>query len=312
MNGITLSELRALDAVAEHGSFRAASTALGSSTSSLSHAVAGLEKRLGLRLFNRTTRSVALTEAGRAFLDEVRPALERIKAAVEGANSFRAKPAGTLRLNSSEAAFERIMDDMLTFLAAYPDMRIDAVCDGRLVDIVADGFDAGLRLAEAVPQDMVALPLGRDEQQVLVASPAYLEFAGRPNTPADLAHHECIRFRHAGGSLMRWELERDGTIDRLDPPGRLMLGGDRLVLDAAIGGAGIAFVTAWAAEAALADGRLQQILPDWSPPYPGLCLYYPKQRAVSAGLRAFVEHVKTRRSRERIASLPSALADPSH
>ncbi|MBX7489781.1 LysR family transcriptional regulator [Qipengyuania sp. GH25] len=295
MKGVTLSELRALDAVAQHGSFRAASTALGVSTSSLSHSVAGLERRLGIRLFNRTTRSVSLTEGGRSFLDEVRPALDLIEAAVESANSFRSKPAGTLRLNSSEAAFERIMPDMLSFLSKYPDMRIDAVCDGRLVDIVAHGFDAGLRLAEAVPQDMIALALGREEQQILVAAPAYLERAGRPAKPADLAHHECIRFRHAGGALMRWELERHGGVERLDPPGRLILGGDRLVLDAAIGGAGIAFVTAWAAEAALADGRLEQLLPEWTPPFAGLCLYYPRQRATSAGLRAFIDHLRSRR-----------------
>jgi DNA-binding transcriptional LysR family regulator len=298
MNGITLSELRALEAVASHGSFRAASTALGVSTSSLSHAVAGLEKRLGIRLFNRTTRSIALTEAGHTFLEDVRPALDRIAAAVEGANRHRSKPAGTLRLNSSDAAFERIMPDILSFLEAYPDMRVDAVCDGRLVDIVAEGFDAGLRLAEAVPQDMIGLSLGRDERQVIVASPAYLDRSGRPRQPADLAGHECIRFRHAGGSIMRWELERDGVAERIDPPGRLTLGGDRLVLDAAIGGAGIAYVTEWAAASALADGRLEMLLPEWTPPFPGLCLYYPRQKVASAGLRTFVDHLKTRQKRQ--------------
>jgi DNA-binding transcriptional LysR family regulator len=300
MSGITLAELRALDAVARHGSFRAASTALGVSTSSLSHSVAALEERLGIRLFNRTTRSVALTEAGGRFLDEVRPALERIGAAVEGANNFRTKPAGTLRLNGSEAAFERLLPDMISFLAEYSDMRIDAVCDGRLVDIVSEGFDAGLRLAESVPQDMIAFSLEQEEQQILVAAPAYLDRAGRPERPADLAQHECIRFRHAGGALMRWELERHGHIERLDPPGRLALTADRLVLDAAIGGAGIAFVTAWAAQTALADLQIEQIMSEWTSPFPGLCLYYPRQRAVSGGLRAFVDHLRVCRRQRQV------------
>jgi DNA-binding transcriptional LysR family regulator len=200
-----------------------------------------------------------------------------------------------LRLNGSEAAFERILPDILSYLAEFPDMRIDAVCDGRLVDIVADGFDAGLRLAEAVPQDMIALAVGRDEQQVLVASPAYLQHVGIPARPADLARHQCIRFRHAGGALMPWELERHGEIQRLNPPGRLKLGSDRLVLEAALDGAGIAFVTAWSAAAAIAEGRLVQIMEEWTPPFPGLCLYYPRQRAPSAGLRSFIAHLRGRR-----------------
>lgn len=290
-----MTELRALAAVARHRNFRAAGRSLSVSASSLSHAIAGLERRLGVRLFNRTTRSVALTDAGRDFLARVEPALREIEAAVETVNAHRARPAGALRLNGSEAGFERLMPHIVSFTAAFPEMTVDVVCEGRIVDIVAEGFDAGLRLAEAVPQDMIALTLGPEEQLIVVASPDYLARHGAPMTPTDLLRHACIRARLPSGAVLRWEFERRGQETRLDPPGRLTLGGDHLTLQAAVSGGGVAYVTAWSAAADLAAGRLVQVLADWTPAFPGLCLYYPRQRAPSAGLRAFLDHVRAMR-----------------
>lgn len=300
MSEPTLSELRALAAVAAHRNFRAAAAEVSTSPSALSHAVAGLERRLGVRLFNRTTRSVSLTDAGRDFLARVQPALAEIEAAVETVNRFRATPTGALRLNGSEGGFERLMPTIVSFTEAYPDMRVDAVVEGRIVDIVAEGFDAGVRLAECVPQDMVAVSLGQHEAMIVVASPAYIQTRGSPRTPADLHAHACVRARFPSGLPMRWEFERHGEVQRLDPPGRLTLGGDRLTLQAALAGAGLAWVTAWSAAPHLAAGRLTQVLADWTPPFEGLCLYYPKQRAPSAGLKAFVDHLNAAKKRETV------------
>ncbi len=300
MSEPTLSELRALAAVAAHRNFRAAAAEVSTSPSALSHAVAGLERRLGVRLFNRTTRSVALTDAGRDFLARVAPALAEIEAAVETVNRFRATPAGSLRLNGSEGGFERLMPTIVSFAEAYPDMRVEAVVEGRIVDIVAEGFDAGVRLAECVPQDMVAVSLGQDEAMIVVASPGYIQKRGVPRTPADLHAHDCIRARFPSGLPMRWEFERHGEVQRLDPPGRLTFGGDHLTLQAALAGAGLAWVTAWSAAPHLAAGRLTQVLADWTPPFEGLCLYYPRQRAPSAGLKAFVDHLREAKKRETV------------
>ncbi|WGM30247.1 LysR family transcriptional regulator [Brevundimonas sp. NIBR11] len=300
MSEPTLSELRALAAVAARRNFRAAAAEVSTSPSALSHAVAGLERRLGIRLFNRTTRSVSLTDAGRDFLARVAPALAEIEAAVETVNRFRATPTGCLRLNGSEGGFERLMPTIVSFTEAYPDMRVEAVVEGRIVDIVAEGFDAGVRLAECVPQDMVAVSLGQDEAMIVVASPCYIQKRGAPETPADLHAHDCIRARFPSGLPMRWEFERHGKVQRIEPQGRLTLGGDQLTLQAALAGAGLAWVTAWSAASHLADGRLTQVLADWTPPFEGLCLYYPKQRAPSTGLKAFVDHLNAAKKRESV------------
>src|SRR3984885_7400185 len=193
MSGLSLAELSALSAVATRRSFRAAAAELGVSPSSLSHAVASMERRLGVRLFNRTTRSVSLTEAGEGFLARVQPALREIADAVETVNRFRDTPAGLLRLNASEAAAERALPIVVSFMAAYPDMRIDLVSEGRMIDIVAGGFDAGLRHAEAVPQDMVSLSLGIEEARIVVGTPDYFAARGVPHAPADLFGHACVK-----------------------------------------------------------------------------------------------------------------------
>jgi DNA-binding transcriptional LysR family regulator len=297
MVGLALNELNGLMAVAAHRSFRAAAAELGVSPSSLSHAVASIERRLGVRLFNRTTRSVSLTEAGEGFLVRVQPALREIADAVETVNRFRDTPAGLLRINASEAAAERALPIVLSFMAAYPDMRIDLVSEGRMIDIVAGGFDAGLRHAQAVPQDMVSLSLGIDEARIVVATSGYFEGRGVPRTPADLFSHECLHARMPSGAIRHWEFERHGEEISINPPGRLMLGSPDLTLQAARAGAGVAYVSQRSAAEDLASRRLVQVLAEWTPPFPGVCLYYPRQRLPSAGLKAFIQHFQAERRR---------------
>jgi DNA-binding transcriptional LysR family regulator len=297
MAGTGLADLNALVAVATHRSFRAAAGELGITPSSLSYQIASLERRLGIRLLNRTTRSVSLTEAGETFLARVRPALRDIDDAIATVDRFRDTPAGLLRLNASEGGAERILPIVFDFMAAYPDMRVDLVTEGRLIDIVAAGFDAGLRVAQMVPRDMVSLPLGTDEAFIVVASPRYLATRGTPRTPPDLLAHECVRARLPSGALIEWEFERSGRESRVGVTGRLVVGSPDLSLRAARAGVGIAYVTRRSAERDLAEGKLVQLLGEWTPPFPGICLYYPQQRLTSAGLRAFIDHVQMTRRR---------------
>lgn len=288
-----LFELNAVVAVARHRSFRAAAAELNMSPSALSHAVATLEQRMGLRLFHRTTRSVSVSEAGERFLARIEPALREISAAMELTNEFRETPTGTLRINTSEAAAREILTPVvLEFLRRYPDMRIDIVTNGRLVDIVAEGFDAGIRLAEAVPQDMIAVPCSPPLRFVVVGAPAYFAAHGRPQTPADLPHHRCIRNRMPSGAMMRWEFEKHGESLAIDVNGPLTLDQQSLMVEAALQGFGLAHVSEWAVAAELASGRLVSVIEDWCPVFPGLRLYYPGHRHVPAGLRAFVALIR--------------------
>src|SRR6202521_415163 len=210
MRSSGLIELNAVLAVARHRGFRAAATELGMSRSALSHAIAALEAKLGVRLFHRTTRSVSLTEAGEQFVSGVAPALGQIREAMERAGSHRETPAGTLRINTSAGAARQMEPIVFEYLRRYPDMTVDIVTEGRLVDIVVDGFDAGARLAELVPQDMISVPLGLDQRFAVVGSPAYFEHRPKPRTPAELSRHRCIRSRLPSGRIYRWEFERHG------------------------------------------------------------------------------------------------------
>ncbi len=299
MSGMTLADLRAISSVATCGSFRGAAKEMGIAVSSLSHQVANVEKRLGIRLFNRTTRSVSLTEAGEALLLRVRPALDEIDMALLAVDRLRSTPSGLLRLNTSEGGAQRVLPLVLDFLAAYPEMKVDLVTEGRLVDIVAEGFDAGLRLEEVVPKDMIRVPLGQSESFVLVASPSYLQGKPRPATPGDLLGHECIRARLPSGSLVAWELERNGETITVDVRGRLIAGSTELSVPAARRHGGIAYVSLRSVEEDLAKGTLVQLLAEWTPPYPGICLYYPSRRLPSAGLRAFIDHAIAWRKAQR-------------
>lgn len=299
-----LPELQAVVAVAAHKSFRKAAAELDISPSALSHAIATLEQRMGLRLFHRTTRSVSLSEAGEAFLARVQPALKAITQAMEGANDFRETPAGTLRLNTSEGAARQILAPLvLEFLRRYPDMQVDLVTEGRLVDIVKDGFDAGFRLAESVPLDMIAVPCTPPLQFAVVGSPAYFKGRKPPKTPQDLQGHTCIRARLPSGALLKWAFEKGGRKIDLDITSALTLDNDNLRVDAALAGYGLTWSSEWAVAPYLADGRLVRVLQDWTPPYPGLCLYYPGHRLVPAGLQAFIALAKEKMALQIAAPL---------
>jgi DNA-binding transcriptional LysR family regulator len=289
----SLSDLAALAAIAAHRSFRKAADELGLSPSTLSHMMRVLEQNLGVRLLNRTTRSVAPTEAGERLVARLQPLLRDLDAALDEVDDFRSRPSGTLRINTSEPAARKLMKTVVpTFLARHPAMALDLVTEGKLVDIVADGFDAGIRLGEAVPQDMIAVRFGGEMRFVAVASPAYLKARKPPRAPDDLNDHACIRQRLPSGKLYRWEFERHGQELVIDVPGALTLDNMELMADAAVDGLGIAYVSIFVAQPHMDNGKLVSVLDDWCPPIPGLFLYYPGHRHVPAGLRAFIDVMK--------------------
>ncbi len=302
MHRTGLIELETVLAVARHGSFRAAARQLGMSTSAVSSAVAGLEARLQARLFHRTTRSVALTEAGQRYVQRIAPAVAEIRGANEEINSQPETPAGTLRINAPRDAVQMIFEPLLLeYLQRHPRMTLDVVSEARMIDIVADGFDAGIRLAEAVPQDMVSVPLSDDLRMVVVGSPAYFAEHGKPRTPDDLTGHAAIRMRLSHGGLYRWELERRGEALEIDLPPRLILNDPHAALQAVRAGVGLAFLSEWHLSDDLASGRLVTVLDDWCPPFPGLRLYYPRHRYVPAGLKALVELIREKNIGRRAA-----------
>lgn len=291
----TLSDLKAFIAVAEQRSFRRAADFSGVTRSTLSHAIRGLEARLGVRLLHRTTRSVALTEAGETLLRRIAPHLSGLEQALEEIADTQGQVVGTLRINGGEEAIHLLLQTMVPdYMARYPGVSLDLVVDGRLVDIVAEGFDAGIRLAEDVPADMVAVRFGEDVRFLAVASPSYLTRHPAPASPDDLARHQCIRQRLPSGKRYRWEFSRHGQSIQLDVPGTLTLNSSPLMVDAAIKGLGIAYVADVHAHAALADGRLVSVLEPWCPPIPGLCLWFPANRHMPTSLRALIDLMKER------------------
>jgi DNA-binding transcriptional LysR family regulator len=286
-------ELEAVVAVARHGGFRVAARELDMSSSALSHAVAALEARLGVRLFNRTTRSVALSSEGEQFVEEVAPALAAIRTAMERLDEHRAEPVGALRLNLPLGAGRMILSPLIyEYMRRYPRVTVDMVTEGAMVDIVGQGFDAGVRLEEFVPPDMIAVPITRPIRSIVVGSPAYFAGRKRPRTPADLAEHRCIRRRTGSGAIYRWEFEKRGEAIAIDVPGQLTLDDSDLMLMAALAGEGLAFLSDIAAAKSIEAGLLLPVLEDWSPKYPGLCLYYPSRRNIPARLRAFIDLIR--------------------
>jgi DNA-binding transcriptional LysR family regulator len=293
MNRSGLVELDTVVAVARLGGFRAAAIELGVSATSVSNAVAGLEARLGVRLFNRTTRSVSLSEAGEQFIAAVGPALSDIHAAMEATNSRRGRPAGTLRLNCPAAAVRLILVPVvLEFQRRYPEVRVDIVTDKQLIDIVAKGFDAGIRTRDAVPGDMIAVPFGPELRSVVVGSPAYLREHPAPDKPKDLMAHRCIRARWPSGALYRWEFAKRGRALTIDAPGSLTLDEPTLMRDAALADAGLAYMWEARVKDDLARGHLVSVLDDWMPSSPGFCLYHPDRRNVPAALSAFIDMLR--------------------
>jgi DNA-binding transcriptional LysR family regulator len=293
MNKSGLVELDTVVAVARLGGFRAAAIELGVSPTSVSHAVAGLEARLGVRLFNRTTRSVSLTEAGEQFIASVGPALTDIHAAMEGTKSRRGRPTGTLRLNCpTEAARQILVPVVLKFQRRYPEVGVDVVTDAQLIDIVAKGFDAGIRTRDPVPGDMIAVPFGPELRFVVVGSPAYFRDHPAPVKPGDLMTHRCIRARWPNGALYRWEFAKRGRTLTIDPPGSLTLDEPSLMREAAVADAGLAYMWEARVRGDLTQGHLISVLDDWMPSSPGFCLYYPDRRNVPAALRAFIDMLR--------------------
>ncbi|SOB80873.1 transcriptional regulator, LysR family [Sphingomonas guangdongensis] len=293
MIDVSLAELRAFALVAQHRSFRRAADVAGVARPTLSHALRALETRLGTRLLHRTTRSVALTEAGERLLQRLAPTLRDLEDMIAGVGAGGDEVGGTLRINAPEGGARWLLRRAIPLLLErHPRVAVELLTEGRLVDIVAEGFDAGVRLREAVPQDMVAVPLGGDTRFIAVAAPAYLAQHGAPVTPADLAVHRCIRQRLPSGKAYRWEFERDGEEVLVDVPGALTLDNSALMVEAAVGGLGIAFVGEPYAADALGDGRLVTLLADWSPPFPGICLYYARNRQTPPALRALIDIVR--------------------
>ncbi|QII30481.1 MULTISPECIES: LysR family transcriptional regulator [Stenotrophomonas] len=287
--GVDLTALSAFLAVAGQRSFRAAAAELNITPSAISHTIKALEQRLNARLFNRTTRSVSLTDAGERLAGKLRPAMASIEEAILAVDDDLGVPRGTIRINASDGAIRLVLQPVLArFLRMYPQVHLDIVSDGRLGDIVSEGFDAGIRLTEAVPKDMVAVTVTAPMRFAAVASPAYLERRGRPRLPLDLHQHDCIRFRFESGALYRWEFEKRGVSERINVDGPITLSDQPLMVDAAIDGIGIAFVPEHLAAEGLADGRLERLLYDWCPEFPGLSLYYPGHRHVPPALRALI------------------------
>lgn len=290
-----LSHLPVFAAVARNGSFRAAARELGIAPSAVSHAVSALEARLGVRLLARTTRSVALTEEGAVLLERLRPALSEIDLALTQAVEARDRPAGNLRLNVPRTAAELALAPRLgAFAAAYPEIRLEIVNEDRFTDVVEGGFDAGVRLGESLQRDMIAVRIGPQLRSAVVAAPSYIESRALPRHPRDLAGHRCIRFRFSSGVIYRWEFEKAGEEVVMDVDGPLILGEDRGIVQAALDGAGIAFLFEDYVRQPLAEGRLVRLLEDWCPPFDGFFVYYPSRKQMRPALRAFVDFFRWR------------------
>ena len=307
----SLNDLQAFAAVARTRNFRQAAAELGVSPSALSHTLRGLETRLGVRLLNRTTRSVAPTEAGQQLLTRLAPALDQITDALTALDDLRASPTGTLRINAPRAACDWVLAPMIPlFLARHPGMRVELVGDDHRVDIVAQGFDAGVRFGESLQQDMVAVRLGPPQRFVVVASPGHLARHGRPAHPRELMDHPCVRLRFPNGVFYRWEFTQGEEHIEVAVDGPVALGDMRLMVQAAEQGLGLAFVYQQYAQQALDAGRLISVLDDWRPAEPGFFLYYPSQRLVPAGLRAFIDLVREP-GVQHVQFGPSSAASPN-
>src|SRR5579859_5332192 len=294
-----LSDLTVFVAVARTGSFRQAAKANGGSASGFSEAVTRLEAKLGVRLLNRTTRSVTPTEAGSRLLDRLGPALGEVEAALDVVNGFRDRPAGTLRLNVPISAARLVLPRIVPpFLAAYPDILLEVIAEDSFVDVLSAGCDAGIRYDERLEQDMVAIPIGpRRQRFATAAAPAYLDARGRPAHPRDLLEHACLRGQFASGAMPLWEFERDGEEVRIDPSGPLRSRPGAaldLIITGALAGLGVAHMYEGLLRPHLDSGALEAILEPWWQRFSGPFLYYPGRQHLPTPLRAFVDFIKAR------------------
>lgn len=289
----SLIELEAVAAVARHGGFRAAARELGMSSSALSHAIAALEDRLAVRLFNRTTRSVALSAAGEQLLSEIEPALQTLEKAIENVGEHSDRPSGKLRLNMAPGAARILMRPLLLeYGRRYPEVDLEVVTENALIDVIGKGFDAGIRLTEVISPDMVAVPIISKMRSFVVGSPQYFEGCAKPVVPSDLSGHRCIQMRMTGGRLYRWEFEKRGKAHVIDVSGHLTFDASDLILEAALAGFGLAYLGEHALAAHITAGDLIPVLEDWSPSYPGLSLYFSQRRHIPAKLRAFIDLIR--------------------
>jgi DNA-binding transcriptional LysR family regulator len=294
---IDLNDLAAFLTVARAGGFRDAARTSGVSASGLSVAVRRLESKLGVRLLNRSTRSVAPTEAGLRLIERLTPVLGEVEAALDVLNGFRDRPAGTLKLNVPAGVARIVLPPIVAgFLQAYPDIRLEIVVEDSFVDVLAAGADAGIRYDERLEQDMVAIPIGpRTQRFATGAAPAYLQARGRPQHPQDLLAHACLRGQFAGGAKPTWDFERAGEVISVDPPGPLLIrpgAAIDLLVNAAVAGLGIIHLWEEMLQSYLASGALQPVLEPWWQSFSGPFLYYPGRRHLPAPLRAFVEYIK--------------------
>lgn len=292
----SINDLIAFLAVARERSFTKAAAKLGVSQSALSHTIRGLETRLGLRLLTRTTRSVSPTEAGERLLSSIGPRFDEIESELAALSEFREKPAGTIRITAGEHAADAILWPALEkLLPHYPDINVEIIVDYGLTDIVAERYDAGVRLGEQVAKDMIAVRIGPDMRMAVVGAPAYFERRPKPKTPADLTDHNCINLRlPTYGGVYAWEFEKDGREVKVRVEGQLVFNNAQLRLNAALSGLGLAFVPEALVRQPLSDGRLVRVLEDWCAPFPGYHLYYPSRRQTSPAFALLVNALRYR------------------
>ena len=296
MSRSNIDDLLAFRAVARESSFTRAAAHMGVSTSALSHTIRSLEERLGVRLLSRTTRSVVPTDIGERLLEQIGPHFDGIETELAAISELRDRPAGTLRITTGIDAAQMILEPALApLLKRYPDINVELSVNAGFVDIVAERFDAGVRLGETIAQDMVAVRIGPDMQMAAVASPDYLSSRNAPQVPADLAGHSCINLRFPTlGGLYAWEFEKDGRALSVRVDGQLTVNDIALARQGAYDGLGIAYLPAEYVHPALTEGRLIRLLADWCPPFPGYHLYYPSRRQQSPAFTLLVEALRYR------------------
>jgi DNA-binding transcriptional LysR family regulator len=297
MQRIAPGDLNVFLAIARAKSFRRAAVELGVTPSALSHSLRALEERLDLRLVNRTTRSISLTEAGQRLFDRVDPAFRDIDSAIEELNVWRGTPIGRLRINAALASARlELMPLLAGFLAANPSVQVEIIAQTALIDTVAQGYDAGVRFGERIAADMIAVPIGQRRRFAVVGSPGYFERWPRPAHPRDLIGLPCIRYRFERGDDYHWEFERAGEELEIAVDGPFTTNEHELMLSAALDGIGLAFVFEEMIADYIAAGRLERVLGDWCPYWPGLYLYYPSRRQMPTPLRAFIDFARSRAS----------------
>ena len=293
MPSLRLDSLEVFGDVVRHGGFRAAAVSRGVSSSAISQSINALEEALGIRLLHRTTRSVAPTEAGERLLELLKPALHDIRAALDNLNQFRESPSGTLRINAPGPAVDHLLCPLaFQFMQAYPDINIEIVSEAAIVDIVEQGFDAGVRFGNQLAQDMIAMPLGPALRYAIVASPSYVQKFGQPTLPSDLMAHDCIRRRFPGGTMVTWKFSKGAEDVEIAPKGRLTLSSAHQERQAALAGTGIAHLIEDYVRDDIEQGKLVELLAGWKQKLPSWYLYYPSRRHTSAAMRAFLDFIR--------------------